>query len=63
MTLALLAAGVNLLGLGAALHQLFGTAPIVVPWAAAGAVTAASALLAVLGTVVPVASALRRRAA
>ncbi|MEU0445081.1 ABC transporter permease [Streptomyces tendae] len=63
VTLALLAAGVNILGLGAALHQLFGTAPIVVPWAAVGAVTAASALLAVLGTVVPVASALRRRAA
>ncbi|MFD8427638.1 ABC transporter permease [Streptomyces coelicoflavus] len=63
VTLALLAAGVNLLGLGAALHQLFGTAPVVVPWAAVGAVTAASACLAVLGTVVPVASALRRRAA
>ncbi|WP_399884287.1 ABC transporter permease [Streptomyces sp. BBFR51] len=63
VTLALLAAGVNILGLGAALHQLFGTAPVVVPWAAVGAVTAASAFLAVLGTVVPVASALRRRAA
>ncbi|MGC9499679.1 FtsX-like permease family protein [Streptomyces sp. WG7] len=61
VTLALLAGGINLLGLGAALHQLFGTAPITVPWAAVGSVTAVSALLAVVGTVLPVAAALRRR--
>ncbi|GAA3988561.1 ABC transporter permease [Streptomyces marokkonensis] len=61
VTLALLAGGINLLGLAAALHQLFGTAPIVVPWATVGAVTAVSGFLAVLGTVLPVATALRRR--
>jgi putative ABC transport system permease protein len=61
VVLALLATGVNLLGLGAALHRLFGTAPIVVPYGVAAAVTAVSALLAVAGTVPPAAAALRRR--
>ncbi|WP_329076701.1 FtsX-like permease family protein [Streptomyces niveus] len=61
VTLALLASAVNLAGLWIALLQLFGTAPIVVPYAEMVAVAAASTLLAVAGTLLPVGAALRTR--
>lgn len=61
VTLALLASAVNLAGLAVALRQLFGTAPIVVPYAEMAAVAAVSTLLAVAGTLLPVGAALRTR--
>ncbi|MFE5841336.1 ABC transporter permease [Streptomyces niveus] len=61
VTLALAASAVNLAGLAVALRQLFGTAPIVVPYAVMAAITAVSTLLAVAGTLLPVGSALRTR--
>ncbi|MCI3929119.1 ABC transporter permease [Streptomyces sp. AN091965] len=61
VALAVIASAVNLIGLWGALHELFGAAPIVVPWAVVGTVTAVSAVLAVVGTVLPVGAALRSR--
>ncbi|MFE0875941.1 FtsX-like permease family protein [Streptomyces smyrnaeus] len=60
--LAALAFGVNLIGLVGALHALFGTAPIAVPYALIASIAAVSGMLAVAGTVLPVTAALRRRA-
>ncbi|MFE9905731.1 ABC transporter permease [Streptomyces achromogenes] len=60
--LALAATAVNLAGLWGALLQLFGTTPIVAPYAVVAGVTLVSALLAVVGTVLPVGAALRARA-
>jgi putative ABC transport system permease protein len=59
VVLALLATAVNLAGLWVALGRLFGTAPLVVPWATVGAIAGVAVLLAVLGTVLPTAAALR----
>ncbi|MQY16548.1 hypothetical protein SRB5_67470 [Streptomyces sp. RB5] len=59
VTLALLATALNLTGLWGALHQLYGTAPITLPYAVTTAVAAVSTLLAVAGTVLPVGAALR----
>ncbi|MDA3649005.1 ABC transporter permease [Saccharopolyspora indica] len=61
VVLAFTATAVNLAGLWGALLQLFGTAPIVVPYPAVIAVTAVSTLLAMIGTVLPVGAALRTR--
>ncbi|MFJ4620116.1 ABC transporter permease [Streptomyces sp. NPDC088812] len=61
VALALIATALNLTGLWGALHQLFGTAPLTVPYAAITAVTARSTLLAVAGTVLPVSAASRAR--
>ncbi|MEW2484831.1 FtsX-like permease family protein [Streptomyces sp. NPDC048411] len=62
LVLALVATVVNLTGLWSALFQLFGTTPIVVPYAIVIGVAAVSTLLAVIGTVLPVGAALRARA-
>ncbi|MFI7051820.1 FtsX-like permease family protein [Streptosporangium canum] len=61
LVLALVATAVNLAGLWGAELQLFGTAPIAVPYAAVIGVAAVSTLLAVVGTVLPVGAALRAR--
>ncbi|GIG56670.1 hypothetical protein Lfu02_10420 [Longispora fulva] len=58
-TLAALAALVNLIGLRFALTALFGSTPIVVPWGPVALIGAVSVLLALLGTVLPAALALR----
>jgi putative ABC transport system permease protein len=55
------ATAVNLAGLPVAQLQLFGTTPIVVPYAVVIGVAAVSTLLAVVGTMVPVGAALRAR--
>ncbi|MFC8872091.1 ABC transporter permease [Streptomyces sp. NPDC057148] len=62
VVLALAATAVNLAGLWGALLQLFGTTPIVVPYAVVTGVAVVSTLLALLGTVLPVGAALRARA-
>ncbi|MBB5940408.1 ABC transporter permease [Streptomyces zagrosensis] len=61
LVLALVSTAVNLGGLWVALHQLFGTTPIVVPYLAVIAVAVVSTLLAVIATVLPVGAALRAR--
>ncbi|WP_254886087.1 ABC transporter permease [Streptomyces sp. NA02950] len=61
VALALIATSLNLIGLWGALHQLFGTAPITVPYATITGITVMSTLLAVAGTVLPVSTALRAR--
>ncbi|MFF1416191.1 ABC transporter permease [Streptomyces sp. NPDC058280] len=61
VVLALVATAVNLAGLWGALLQLFGTTPIVVPYAVVVVVAVVSTLLAVIGTVLPVGAALRAR--
>jgi putative ABC transport system permease protein len=61
LVLALLATAVNLGGLWGALLQLFGTTPIVAPYAVVIGVAVVSTLLAVIGTVLPVGAALRAR--
>ncbi|WP_406311552.1 ABC transporter permease [Streptosporangium sp. NBC_01639] len=61
LALALVATAVNLAGLWGAQLQLFGTTPIVVPYAVVVGVTVVSTLLAVVGTVLPVGAALRAR--
>ncbi|WP_343235793.1 FtsX-like permease family protein [Streptomyces sp. SID10815] len=62
VVLALAAGAANLAGLWGALYQLFGATPIVVPYTVVLGVTVVSALLAVVGTVLPVGAALRARA-
>ncbi|MCZ4123389.1 ABC transporter permease [Streptomyces sp. H39-S7] len=54
-------AGVNLLGIEAALAVLSVSSPLVVPWAAVGAVTGACAVVAVFSAVLPAGLALRTR--
>lgn len=61
VALALIATALNLTGLWGALHQLFGTAPITVPYAVITGIVGMSTLLAVAGTVLPVSAALRAR--
>ncbi|MGY0233296.1 ABC transporter permease [Longispora urticae] len=58
-TLAALAALVNLIGLRFALTSLFGSTPIVVPWGPVVLIGGISVVLALLGTVLPAALALR----
>jgi putative ABC transport system permease protein len=60
VVLAFVATFVNLAGLSSALSQLFGAAPIVVPYATVLAVTVVSTVLAMIGTVLPVGAALRQ---
>lgn len=61
VTLALAATAVNLAGLWGALRQVFGVAPIVVPFPTIIAIAFVSTLLAIAGTVAPVRAALRAR--
>lgn len=56
-------AGLNLLGVKGALELLSVSSPVVVPWAAAGAVAAACAAAATLSAVLPALAALRTRPA
>ncbi|MGW4230364.1 ABC transporter permease [Streptomyces sp. NPDC004980] len=56
-----LVAGLNLLGVKAALELLHVSSPVVVPWAAVGGVLGASAVLAPVAAVLPAAAALRTR--
>lgn len=60
--LAVGASAVNLAGLRLALGQLVGATPVTVPWGTVAVITAVSAVLAVLGAVVPVRLAFRSRA-
>ncbi|MFC6020950.1 FtsX-like permease family protein [Plantactinospora solaniradicis] len=60
--LAVGASAVNLAGLRLALGQLVGATPVTVPWGTVVLITAVSAVLAVLGAVVPVRLAFRSRA-
>ena len=65
MAIALVLAGaataVNLSALRIALRQLFGSAPMSVPWLVIAGIAAVSGLLALAGTVLPVVTALRAR--
>jgi putative ABC transport system permease protein len=65
MAIALMLAGaataVNLSALRIALRQLFGSAPMSVPWLVIAGITTVSGLLALTGTVLPVVMTLRAR--